>query len=170
LASWVREHSVTVRTAFKMAERIGLRERTRYGTEAPRYTDQAFTSLAEEIVEARLRSLDLLDHLAKAYGFRYECFWQPVVFYEERLTNEEAAIGPAEGDRPLGDLFRGVRNLLNAEDLPHFHDITDVFRGREASVYLDFAHISETGNQLVAARIGSILLKEGSVEQARDRR
>lgn len=170
LARWVKEHSATVRTAVKISEQAGLKERTRYGTVAPEYSDQALADLARAIVEDRLRSLDLLDHLASAYGFRYECFWQPVIFYEERLTPEESGIGPAPGDRTLGVLFARTREQLNARRPPHLHDAADALRGRTATVYLDFAHVSEPGNQLVAAKIGGILLGEGGVEQARDHR
>ena len=169
LTHWVKTHSAVLSTLTKLTARLKPSERTRYGTRAPRYTDAELENLALAIADSYAGSLDLLQHLATAYGFRCECFWQPVIFYESELTAEETQIGPAPGDQTLGRLFVRVRQILNTRGLPHFHDLTDVYRGRQTTIYIDFAHVSEVGNRLVAARIGGTLAKEAGVEQTLDR-
>ncbi len=169
LTHWVETHSLVLSVAGKIAARLNPGERTRYGTRAPRYTDAELAGLAAQIADSYAASLDLLGHLAKAYGFRLECFWQPVIFYETALTQEEVQIGPAAGDEQLGRLFVLVRRNLCARSLQHFHDISDTYRGRQTTIYIDFAHVSEAGNRLVAARMGDTLLKEGDLEQVGDR-
>jgi lysophospholipase L1-like esterase len=169
LIHWLETHSMILSISTKLASRLDPARRTRYGTRAPRYSDAELDTLAAQIADAYAGSADLLDHLAGAYGFRCERFWQPLMFYEPELTPEEARIGPAPGDRPTARLFIKVRQLLDARGLLHFHDITDVYRGHKTAVYTDFAHVSEAGNELVAARIGDILIEEGALEQAGDR-
>jgi hypothetical protein len=50
----------------------------------------------------------------------------------------------------------GADSLLRAN--PHFHNLSDIFDGA-GPVYLDFCHISEHGNMIVARRVCEDLVK-----------
>ena len=53
------------------------------------FSDQEIHDLAAGPVQYYAQSLDLLDHLAQAYGFKYVCFWQPTLFTEARASPQE---------------------------------------------------------------------------------
>ena len=65
----------------------------------------------------------------------------------------------------VSTLFKRVKKSLNAKALPHFYDISDALIKREKPQYLDGCHLSEQGNELVAARILQILESEYSLNK-----
>jgi lysophospholipase L1-like esterase len=100
-------------------------------------------------------NLKLLEALSREYGFDYEAFWQPVVF--ERTDPSPYEQKQSEMQKPVRPLFLDVYHRI-AEDPDlranhHFHDISGLFNGTGAPVYIDFLHITERGNSLVAQRM-----------------
>lgn len=127
---------------------------------ASRYTDEELQLLSGGITEDYLESVELLIHLAQSFKFQYVCFWQPVVYTETKLTDEEATIDMRVNDRALGDLYRMTTDSLVAKSPPHFFDITDALRDRTKTYYIDMAHLAEEGNEAIAARMFRIFEKE----------
>lgn len=127
---------------------------------ASKYSEKELKLLSEGISEYHIKSMELLEHLAQAYGFKYICFWQPTMFIENKLTNEESKLTPRLNDKALGNIYRYTTDSLRAKSVPHFFDISNALSDRTESVYLDTAHISEYGNQLVATKIFQIFEKE----------
>lgn len=123
-----------------------------------RYTDRQLQSLAEGISNHYLESMDLLMKLSIAYGFEYLCFWQPVVFTESTLLPEERGPDgdPRAADEKLGSIHKETIRLLEAQDPADFHNIQDALAARSESVYSDVCHLSEQGNEIVAAKIAEI--------------
>ena len=124
------------------------------------YSELELRELSKGVVEYYANSLDLLDKLSKAYGFKYLCFWQPVSFTEDKLTDSEASTDVRLQDKALINLHRYTQDYLRTKTFPHFYNISDALKGRTESVYIDFAHISEEGNALVANKIVEIFKKE----------
>jgi len=114
---------------------------------ASRYEDRDLMVLSENTAEYYRQSMQFLDHLSLCYGFKYICFWQPTAFTESELTAEENSIDPRIHD-------------LAAKPPDRFYDITDVFRGKTKTYYIDMCHLSEEGNNLVAARMFDIIEQE----------
>ena len=52
-------------------------------------SDQDLKNLAAGTVQYYTQSMLLLDHLARAYGFKYACFWRPAIFTEARVLPQE---------------------------------------------------------------------------------
>jgi lysophospholipase L1-like esterase len=109
--------------------------------------------LAAEVVRTYRGNLEIVEALSRQYGFRYLAYWQPVVF---------SKADPSPYERRQSDLWYYVRPLflesyrLVASDPglranPSFRDISGVLDGTVA--YIDFCHITERGNGLVARRI-----------------
>lgn len=124
------------------------------------YNDQELQQLADGVVDYYAQSLNLLDHLAQTYGFKYACFWQPVIFTENKLTDEETTIEPRLEDKALCGIYKNTNNALMATAPPHFFNISDALRDRQNTYYTDFCHLSEEGNEVVAAKIFEIFEKE----------
>jgi lysophospholipase L1-like esterase len=109
--------------------------------------------LAAEVVRMYRGNLEVVEALSRQYGFRYLAYWQPVVF---------SKADPSPYERRQSDLWHYVRPLflesysLVASDPglranPSFHDLSGVLDGTVA--YIDFCHITERGNGVVARRI-----------------
>jgi len=117
--------------------------------------------IAADVVRVYRENLRILAALSKQYGFRYQAYWQPVVFSKS---------DPSPYERLQSDRWHYVRPLfletyrrvaadpmLSAD--PCFHDLSGALDGRPA--YLDFCHISERGNAIVAAKMFDDLVRTG---------
>jgi hypothetical protein len=132
---------------------------------AAQYPEDQLEALAVDLVRNYEKSLDLLDHLARAYGFEYLCLWQPSLFTEKRVTPDEEGSDERFRDRTLAGLYRKVQQNLGGIANPNFYDITEALNERTGTVYIDVCHISEEGNRLIAERILSLMNeRSGRVE------
>jgi hypothetical protein len=120
-------------------------------------------SLAGAVRDEYNRSLGLLDVLARQWGFDYACFWQPVMYTESVLTPEEQTY-VENSSAELRYLYNRTRGLVAEIPSDAFYDISDVLSGHDSTVYIDYCHISEAGNAVVADRIGE-RLSEMSAER-----
>ena len=113
---------------------------------------------SKAIVDYYMDSKQFLDHLTRAYGFQYFCFWQPNSFLAKKLLPEDKeAASLWLKERPRVELHRYTNERLKTMSIPHFYNIADVLDDVKKAVYPDWCHISEEGNAIVAARIFEIL-------------
>lgn len=127
---------------------------------AAAYSEAELQILANEICASYHKSAELLKFLAEKYDFQYICFWQPVGFLENNLTTEERESDNRLNDKALEGLFRMVNSSLPSDPSAHFYNITDALAGRSGTVYVDFCHISESGNETMARVISDIFESE----------
>jgi lysophospholipase L1-like esterase len=149
---------------YKAVTRIAtlVSEQQKFQEVGAKYGKKELELLGDGISQYYIQSKELLDHLAQTYGFKYICFWQPVMFMEMKLTDEEAQIDPRLNDKALADLYRYSTNSLVAKRPAHFFDISHAISSttRPLSCYIDFCHLSEEGNELVASTIFQIFERE----------
>lgn len=119
------------------------------------YSDEDLQLLAVGIAEYYLNSMEALDRLAEAYNFEYVCFWQPITCMEAKVTDEEAEYA-LRRDTEIGKLCRMTADHLAAGSPPLFFDISHALGERTSTYYIDWSHLSEEGNEVVAARIFEI--------------
>ena len=123
-----------------------------FGDPKPRDADPA---LAGEIVRLYRGNLDLVESLSRRYGFRYAAYWQPVVFERKgpsEYERQQAALW--EYARPLFvETYRRVREDSTLRAQESFREISSVFDDVAQPVFLDFCHITEAGNAIVARRM-----------------
>lgn len=151
------EDCMIYRTLGNISVLVSLQQQ--FQEAASKYSDEELQLLAEDIAEDYLKSMNLLDHLAQAYGFEYICFWQPVIYTENKLTDEEAEYTRVT-DRALASLYRMTTDALVAKLPPRLFNITDALSDRLTTYYIDWIHISEEGNEVVATRIFEIFQGE----------
>jgi hypothetical protein len=128
------------------------------------FTDQQLKDLAAGTVQYYARSMELLDHLSQAYGFKYACFWQPALFTETKVLPQERRVDVRQEDKNFAKLYQFTNQYLAEHPpSPHFYNLTDVLSGRTHPVYLDLVHTTEEGYGLVADRMDGILHQEFSL-------
>ena len=125
------------------------------------FSDQELKELAAELVRYYAQSLELLDNLAKAYDFKYICFWQPALFTEDRVLPQEVRADVRQEDENFARLYKFTNQYLAEHPLPeHFYNLTDVLKGRGQPYYLDLVHLTEDGYGVVAERMDQILHRD----------
>jgi lysophospholipase L1-like esterase len=135
----------------------------RYQEAGARLTDQELEALAADLVRYYARSLDLLHHLAQAYGFKYVCFWQPALYTEARVLPQETRIDVRLGDKKFARLYRYANLDLDQQRLPQVHNLSGVVSQRTQPCYLDLVHMTEAGYGQVAERMFQVLQQEFSL-------
>jgi lysophospholipase L1-like esterase len=132
----------------------------RYREAGAKLSDQELKALAAGTVQYYARSLDLLNHLSQAYGFRYACFWQPALYTEARVLPQETRIDVRLGDKKFAQLYRYTNQDLARQQLPHFYNLSTAVSQRTQPCYIDLVHMTEEGYGLVADRMEKILRKD----------
>jgi hypothetical protein len=141
------KHSSLLRLADSARERAG-----KTPVDDPRSLPDA--ALARAVVTTYQGNLRAIDTLATAYRFQPIFYWQPLVFDKHVQTPYEAA--RARWDSPFGRFWREVEREVQSEDLaadPRFHNLGDAFAAEMEPIFVDFAHVSEHGNELLASQM-----------------
>lgn len=111
--------------------------------------------LAENVERLYRGNLKILESLARQFGFRYEAYWQPVVFAKKGLSPYQQK--QSDQFQYLRSLFLEVYRRVEQDSVlladPQFHNISSIFDSIAVPVYLDFCHITETGNAIIARRM-----------------
>ncbi len=168
---WKRELEYNISTRYRKLkkvfwlntlDRFYLGKLIRYFSNKLSYErpfSQKSNSLKEDIVEVYLNNIKIITALGKAYGFVPLFYWQPVIYTKNNLTPFEKTYAT----EPLGTLYRQANTVLQANQQKfapyHFFDISGIFAGDNHEVYLDFCHVNEDANQIIAHRISADLLK-----------
>ena len=90
----------------------------------------------------------IIEALSEEYNFTPLFYWQPTIFTKETLSSAEQNIVASLSVR---ESFIQVTKLI--QENPHIHDLTQIFNGHPETIYVDWSHISEAGNALVAKSI-----------------
>lgn len=135
--------------------------KTPFKTEKPLTTqdEQALERLADDIVADYLRNMDLVQHLAQAYGFQYLFIWQPALCTNQALTAEEKQLA-AWTNKKMVRLYQLVYDRMARVQRPYFYNIANMFDQKKKTIYFSWAHITEEGNNQVAERIFRIFQQE----------
>jgi len=124
------------------------------------FTDKQLEVLANDIADNYKKSASLLHNLSKVYNFNYVLFWQPVIFTEINVVEEEVRFDPHCQDKKLAKLFKLVKGSLVSSSIPHWHDLSAVLHQGPKPAYIDFCHLTEKGYERVAAKMGAIVKQE----------
>jgi hypothetical protein len=110
--------------------------------------------LAADVVRLYRGNLEILDALSRHYGFRYRAYWQPVVFSKRDPSSYE--LKQSEKMEHVRQLYLEVYRRISTDSTlrsnPNFHNLSGIFDGI-GPVYLDFCHVTERANVIIAAQI-----------------
>lgn len=159
LSGMIRQLS-TVRFLEGLGCRLGLMDRPGGGIPIPqgRAGDCIIgrDDLFPEILAVYRSNLAIVEALAQRYGFKAVFYWQPTVFDKDHRTAYEES--HRRTNTALQPFFQKTCELMRQGDLSAasggaFHDLTGVFSEVREAVFLDWCHLNESGNQMVARRI-----------------
>jgi hypothetical protein len=121
--------------------------------------EKVLDRLAADVVTDYIRNLELVKGLSQAYGFKYLFFWQPALCACKSLTTEEKRLA-AWDNRKMVKLYELSYDRMKNVKMDNFYNISDIFDQKKNTVFISWAHISETGNEQVAERLFSIFQQE----------
>lgn len=165
LTNAVKEDSMIYRELTKLFNKIDPPE-IQFPETGHRFNDAELYELSQDIVEYLSKSVNLLENLSKLYGFKYMFFWPPVLYTEDKVLDEEIGLDFRLKDEKLLKVFRYTDDILRTGKFDHFYNISDIFKNRTRTYYLDFGHTSEEGNEIIAKKIVSIFENEYLSEKA----
>ncbi len=116
-----------------------------------KYDQQQLGELSSGIVREYTAALSLLDSVSRVYRFMYMCFLQPVIYTKQYVTEEERQSDPLASDPEMRELDLLTYGSLEHSSLQHWYSLSHILDGRKETFYSDVCHLSEDGNQLVAA-------------------
>lgn len=112
-------------------------------------------ALAGECADRYAANVKLAGLLAQAYGFKAVFYWQPSLFHRARKTAEED-----HSEARLGflkdfymEVYRQVQDHPALKANPDFHYSAHLLDDREEACFIDYFHLSEAANGLVAAAL-----------------
>src|SRR5262249_11815489 len=112
--------------------------------------------LAREVVDTYLSNVTLVRAFSKFYGFKCLFYWQPVIYQKQHLTDyERQALELEYNYAGMKEFYTETYALLQkrAKDLGPdvaFHDVSSIFNQGQEPIYIDYCHISEKGNGVIA--------------------
>jgi hypothetical protein len=113
------------------------------------------SSVAGDVVRLYASNLRIVQDLGKGFGFDAVFFWQPMIFNKAKLTAYE--LTQMNDNMYVKDFYDLVYGRISSpallSSLSGFHNVSDIFADRAEPLFIDLCHISEAGNEMIAARI-----------------
>jgi hypothetical protein len=101
----------------------------------------------------------LVRALSKSYGFTCIFYWQPVIYLKQHLTEYERRSLEIDVNYPgMKEFYLDTYAFLKQraaglESGVPFHDISSIFSEMHDPIYVDFNHMGDKGNSLIAQRM-----------------
>jgi hypothetical protein len=115
--------------------------------------------LADNVTNDYLENVKFVQRLSQCYGFKCLFIWQPCPFTNKALTAEEKKEPSWKWKNwvELADLVYGRMAKVKTD---HWHNISTIFDHKNKTIFISWAHLTEEGNDQVAARIYQIFQQE----------
>lgn len=117
-------------------------------------------TLSASVVENYVQNMDLIELLAKQYGFRAIFAWYPnLAVGHKQLTPYEQQVLAMEYQKfpELGAMYRAVYQRGREIRRPDFYYLGDLLDDQSSSLYVGISHLKPEGNKIVADRLFGIL-------------
>ncbi|WP_046756413.1 SGNH/GDSL hydrolase family protein [Kordia jejudonensis] len=112
-------------------------------------------ALAIDIADNYIGLVKLSKSLENEYGFKVYNFMQPNIYSKKFLTEAEKRY--YDSQQYYENLYRLSYDMVRKDSLmindPTFLDISNAFDNTEKTIYFDFCHTGELGNELIATKI-----------------
>ncbi len=107
--------------------------------------------LEDDVIRDYLYNKSVVEDASRRYGFKCLFYWQPVIYYKKKLTPYEAAWENDPWVRENRDLYIGVyQRMAEIHEKVGVRDMSGLFSTSSAPYFLDYVHINEAGNMVVA--------------------
>jgi lysophospholipase L1-like esterase len=119
------------------------------------YSGSEIQKLATETIEVYLKNITTINLWAKEYGFKAVYYWQPTIFSKPELSDFE---------KKEAEKYGFIKDIVHAADLHTsnikadpgfsvFYNISDIFRNESKPIFIDYCHVSEYGNSVIANKM-----------------
>lgn len=119
------------------------------------YTDEELDILAKKTIDIYQENMRLVYSLGEQRNFKSIFYWQPTIFDKRNLSNYEKS--RAKDVDFLKDFLKSVNQHVVNEDISHqslyYYDISEIFKDEREPVFIDYCHVSEYGNSVIAKRM-----------------
>ena len=124
--------------------------------------EQQLLSLANDVVDNYLNLADIVRALSARYGFKVAFFWQPMTGINVSSSEEEDGFTSQLGEKRLELNRLTYKVAAEKKDQKDFYDLQEIFRSKDkdTTVFIDYCHLSELGNSIVAEKMADILKSE----------
>jgi lysophospholipase L1-like esterase len=144
---WFEKNSLL----HKVARRLGYGLEERRARETILSTEpERVQRLAHEIVTTYQENAAFVRKLAEAYGFKAWFFWQPMVSTKKHPTAVERTYVDDFGNA-MTDVYRAATQEIRSHGFAI--DLSTSFDDQDRTIYIDQAHITEVGNEIIAKNI-----------------
>jgi hypothetical protein len=130
-------------------------------------------TLALDVLAVYRGNIEIVKALSGHYHFKYLFYWQPTIFQKVHLTEYERANQTKY--LFIERFFRRTYKVIRQSGLAgnpeySFHDLCPMFTEVTEPVFVDWCHLSESGNTTIAKKmasdvLGMIAVDESVVEQ-----
>jgi lysophospholipase L1-like esterase len=100
-------------------------------------------------------NLKLAQGLSEKYGFKFIAFWQPIISDGGKKLTEYEEIEKVKIGAKLSRLYAKAYEDINKRrfDDIKFFNLSCIFRNENDDIFIDFAHLADKGNLMVAKKI-----------------
>ena len=156
---------------YRLLDKIAVRKPFhREGDESPKPLNTEALSVA--VVENYIQNIDIVNLLAKQYGFRAIFAWYPnlAVGHKELTPYEQHVLDIEYKKFPnLGPMYQAVYNRSEEIRRADFYNLENIIDAQKDSIYVGISHMKPEGDKIVADRLFEILEgKGGGPADARD--
>lgn len=121
------------------------------------YSDSEIENISQKVIEIYNHNIKIVFSLAEEYGFNTLFYWQPSIFSKNELSDYEQK--ELEKVNYIQSFTEKTNSHLGHDELHHnslhFYDISKIFLNESTPVFIDFCHISEYGNSIIAERMAN---------------
>ena len=154
VSRWIND-SATVRVVRALFYRIGPKETVARVKPVGHRTG---TDISAGVANAYVKNIEIVQMLARRYGFTTLFYLQPVIFDKTALSPYEEM--QLEAAMPYRDFFESCYAAITQKTAhaAGFRDISGILADREEPCFLDFMHVDEEANGVVAEAIARDLM------------
>jgi hypothetical protein len=145
---------------YRFLEKIAVRAPFHNKKDAAPAVERDTETLSAAVVENYVQNMDIVELLAKQYGFRAIFAWYPnlAVGHKELTPYEKQVLSMEYQKFPgLGLMYQAVYKRGLDVHRPDFHHLGDLLDDQKSSLYVGISHLKPAGNQIVADRLFDIL-------------
>jgi lysophospholipase L1-like esterase len=144
---------------YRLLEKIAAKEpfREKGGQKPPKLDVDMLSSM---VVENYIENINIIELLAKQYGFRPVFAWYPnLAVGNKPLTPfEQQALRATDAEFPnMRSMYEAVYGKAGEINSPDFYNLANAVDQQTSSLYLDFTHMNHAGHQIMADRLFDIL-------------
>jgi lysophospholipase L1-like esterase len=126
------------------------------------------STLSDSVVETYLSNYEIVDALARKYGFKFFFFWQPVISIGDKpLTSEEQDMR-RQMEPALIELHESVYRRVQrvANEYENLYYIAEMFDSLDSGIWIDYSHVTPVGNRLIAEKMFGVITGQPDAKQS----